>query len=285
MIKIMMMSPLGASALACLMTAAPALSQSLTPDKPGQVTITRPALPGMKPTGVQLPVEGKLAALPQAEGQSQAKNLTGQITATEQLPNPFTHAVELEGRDGIAFISQNGRFVLRGMVFDMWTGQTLASLDDIRKSKTSVNLNELGLKDEDVDPFRLGTGEKKVTLFVDPLCPFCAQLFDQIAADPTLEDEFTFIIYTVPFLGDNSAKAVTALSCSKDRQRALEALLAKDRRWMATVDTADCNLEPIMKRTIMSQMLGVTGVPFLVGPQGGINRGLPKDLRAFLSNS
>lgn len=249
------------------------------------MTIKRPGS-NLPPTPANSePLGGPVTPPLGAELESRPKNLNGQITATEQLPNPFTHAVELEGRDGIAFISQNGRFVLRGLVFDMWTGETLSTLDDIRKSKTSVNINELGLKNEDVDPFILGTGAKRVTIFVDPLCPFCAQLFDQITADPSLEEEYTFVLYTVPFLGDDSAKAVTALSCAKDRARALEALLSKDRRWMQGVDTEGCDLQPIMKRTIMSQMIGVTGVPFLVGPQGGINRGLPQDLRTFLANS
>lgn len=278
MIKKKMMTPLGAQAVACLLLASVAGAQSLPPLSGGQgrtVTITRPGEGAAGPAISAQP--GETASAP--------KNLTGQITATEQLSNPFTHAVELEGRDGIAFISQNGRFVLRGLIFDMWTGQTLRTLDDIRKSKTSVNLNELGLKDEDVDPFRLGTGAQTVTIFVDPLCPFCHQLFDQIKSDPSLKDTYTFVIYTVPFLGDASARAVNAISCATDRNRALEALMNKDERWMQTVDTTDCNLEPIMKRTIMSQMLGVTGVPFIVGPNGGIQRGNPPSLRVFLSNS
>ena len=255
MFKTMMILPVGATVISCLLATA-SVAQTFNPlashpqPEAGQgqeqgktITITRPTKPAEPAAN---------PGLPSPAPESNQRTINGQITASEQLPNPFTHAVELAGRDGIAFISQNGRFVIRGMVFDMWTGKTLSSLSDIRDSKTSVNLNELGISDEDVDPFVVGTGPAKVTLFVDPLCPYCAQVFDEIAADPSLEDEYTFVIFTVPFLGDDSSRAVTALSCAKDRARAVEALLAHDRRWMQTVDTTGCDLEPIMKRTIMS---------------------------------
>jgi thiol:disulfide interchange protein DsbC len=209
-----------------------------------------------------------------------------QITSYEELTSPFTHAVTLEGRDGIAYISQNGRFVLRGVIFDSWTGETIQTMDALRAAKKSVNIADLGLKEEDVDPFHWGSGPKKITVFVDPLCPFCGQLFDQLLSDPGYARDYTFTIYTVPFLGDASSKAVTVLSCAKNRDEAVQALLTKDQRWMQTQAAPEnCDPQPIIQRTILSQMLGITGVPYLIGAEGGVARGLPADLRSFLETS
>lgn len=209
-----------------------------------------------------------------------------QIKEYEELTAPFTHAVTLQGRDGIAYISQNGRFFLRGVIFDTWTGQTIETMDQLRAAKKTVNLETLGLKDKDVDPFYWGQGPKKVTLFVDPLCPFCGQLFDELIGDPSYAQNYTFTIFTVPFLGDESAKAVTTLSCAKNRDEALQALLTKDRRWIQTQPAAEgCDPQPIIQRTILSQMLGISGVPYLIGPEGGVARGLPADLRTFLETN
>jgi thiol:disulfide interchange protein DsbC len=210
----------------------------------------------------------------------------GQIRETQELVSPFTHAVSFYGRDGVAYMSQNGRFVMRGVIFDTWSGETIQTMDDLRESMKSVELSKLGLKDEDVDPFYYGTGPKNVTLFVDPFCPFCGQLFDALMADPSLANDYTFAIMTVPFLGDNSTKAVNALSCSPDREAALDALLTKNHRWMMSQQLPeDCDVQPVLQRTILTQMLGVTGVPYIIGAEGGISRGMPPNLRTFLATN
>jgi len=209
-----------------------------------------------------------------------------QISEFEPLVNPFTHAVTLHGREGIAFISENGRFILRGVMFDTWNGETIQTIDALRASKRTLNIGDLGFEDKDLDPMYFGTGPKTVTVFVDPLCPFCAQLFDQVIGDPTLARDYTFKIFTVPFLGEASVQAVTRLSCAQNRQEATQALLTKDRRWLQTVsEPENCDPQPIMQRTIMSQMLGVTGVPYLIGVEGGVSRGMPVDLKTFLATN
>lgn len=44
-----------------------------------------------------------------------------------------------------------------------------------------------------------------------------------------------------------------------------------------------CDVQPVLNRTLLAQMVGVTGVPFLIGAEGGISRGVPNDLREFLA--
>lgn len=210
----------------------------------------------------------------------------GQIRETQELVSPFTHAVTFHGRDGVAYMSQNGRFVMRGVIFDTWTGETIQTMDDLRASMKNVNLSEIGLKDEDVDPFYYGSGPKKVTMFVDPFCPYCGQLFDEMIGDPSYAKDYTFTILTVPFLGDNSTKAVNALSCAEDRDTALKALLTKDKSWMMAQQLPqNCDVQPVLQRTILSQMLGVTGVPYIIGAEGGISRGMPPSLKTFLASN
>lgn len=208
------------------------------------------------------------------------------IRETQELVSPFTHAVTFHGRDGVAYMSQNGRFVMRGVIFDTWTGGTIQTMEELRASMTSVDLSDLGLKDEDIDPFRFGTGPKMVTIFVDPMCPYCGQLFDELLSDPAYAEEHTFTILTVPFLGDTSTRAVNALSCAPDREDALSRLLNKDKRWMVSQPLPDdCDVQPVLQRTILSQMLGVTGVPYIIGAEGGIARGMPPSLKTFLATN
>lgn len=212
--------------------------------------------------------------------------LPGKITASVDLPNPITKVIELEGREGIGFISQNGRFVIRGYAFDMWTGETLNTIGDFEKALTHFNIANLDLDPKDVDPIYFGSGPEKAFLFVDPLCPHCATLMQEIYSDPIYAQKYTFEIYTVPFLGDDSALAVSAISCASDRQAATRALMTKDRNWIASQakQVEDCDPQPIMQRLILSQMLGVNGVPFLISPSGATSRGTPPNLYEFLAN-
>lgn len=208
----------------------------------------------------------------------------GTIKGTVALPNPVTTVIEVEGQEGIALVSSNGRFVVRGVIMDMWTQQTLTTLDAVREAANKVNLANIPVEDEDVDPIYVGEGPEMVSVFVDPLCPFCVQLFDDINADPTILDDYTFRIFVVPFLGEQSNRAVTSVSCATDRAEAIEAMFSHDTRWMATSTSGleECDPQPMLQRTIFAQMIGVTGVPFLIAPDGSTQAGKPADLRKFL---
>lgn len=214
-------------------------------------------------------------------------NVPGEIVDQVMLPNPFQTVVQIADHEGIAAVSQNGRFALRGLIYDTWTGKIISSVAEMRDALATSNLNKLGIPDADIEPLFYGTGPAEVTLIVDPMCPFCARLFEQIASNPTYADQYRFKILSVPFLGQASIEANTVISCHPDRDRALLALMTKDERWFKTAqaDLTDCDPEPTLKRTLLSQMLGAQGVPFIIAPNGGISSGLPEDLAAFLRDN
>lgn len=208
------------------------------------------------------------------------------ITAAERLTDPITKAVTFEGReDEVTYMSENGRYVIRGRLFDTWTGKVVASLADIHTTMQGLDLARYGMTEADLDPFTWGKGSSVVSVFVDPYCPYCAQLFDQLAADPSLSDLYTFKIYTVAYLGDDSVAAVNRLACHPDRSEALTRLMSHDTRWMRTIEVPKCPADAAVKRMMIAQALGIGGVPFLIGPLGGMSKGNPPDLRGFLESN
>jgi len=209
------------------------------------------------------------------------------ITASAQLDSALSQVLQTEGSDQLLVMSQNGRYAVRGPVLDLWTGETITSIEGITRARNHVNLAKLPIKDSDIDPLYFGEGAQTAHLFVDPLCQFCKQILEEIYMDTSLTDDFTFKIYLVPLVGDESSRAVSALSCAKNRDRAIQALMESDVKWMVSTAAkiTDCDVKPIMNRSILTQMIGVTGVPHLIGPNGGVNRGVPDDLRSFLEQS
>ncbi len=174
-------------------------------------------------------------------------------------------------------MSDSGRFVIDGTLYDAWSKKPLTSLEEIREAGNTLDLSRLGLKMDDLNPLTLGEGKKKVVVFVDPRCPHCHELLKQALP---LTKEYTFQILPVPVLGPDSERQVRQLGCARDKKAATDALL-NGRIGNLEQDDA-CNLEPMQRTLVTAQILGIQGVPFIVANDGRISRGRPYDLSAWL---
>lgn len=222
-----------------------------------------------------------LALLPAAPAPEPA---TPRIRATERLADPITQAVTFEGQEAIALISDNGRFVVLGELFDAWSGTWLSTLEQIRATRDRIDLARLDLDPEDLAPLIWGHGPAEVVVFADPLGPETGRLMALLRADPALAGRYRFVLHPLPAPGEDSARAVRALSCAPDRQAAAAALVAGDRRWIAAHPApAGCDMGPLTRRMILARMIGVAELPFLISPTGHVARGLPPDLAQFLA--
>jgi len=207
--------------------------------------------------------------------------LIGGIRSMEKIPSGGFTAVEGDGVDGLAFISDTGRYVIRGEMYDTWTGRKVSSLADLREVAGKVSLSKLGISPDELGAFRFGRGPSEVTVFVDPNCPHCHGL---MSAMPALADRYTFSILVVPVLGRDSETATRALSCAADKDAALRVLMAGPLR-AEPPQKSDCDLVPIQKRLVTAQLIGVRGVPFVIAPDGRTKGGVPDDLGAWLAGS
>lgn len=212
------------------------------------------------------------------EAQINRNALTAGITAMEKLPSGGFTAVEGEGFPGMAFISDNGRYVLRGDLYDTWTGKRVNNLADLRDNASRVQLSKLGVTPAELGAFRYGTGSKEVTIFVDPKCPYCHGILQQM---PALAGKYTFQVIVVPVLGQESERLTRMVSCATDPAAALAALMAGPIR-DSLPQNENCNLLPIQKRLVTAQLVGVKGVPFMIAPDGRTKGGLPQDLDSWL---
>lgn len=215
-----------------------------------------------------------LSPLANAEPATEATAI-GKIDGMVSLPVTGMKAVESNGR--IVFMSDSGRFVIDGTLYDAWSKKALTSLDEIRVAGNTLDLSRLGLNMDDLNPLILGEGDKKVVVFVDPRCPHCHELLKQALP---LTKEYTFQLLPVPVLGPDSERQVRQLGCAEDRQAALDALVSGRADGLAQSES--CDLEPMQRTLVTAQILGIQGVPFIVANDGRISRGRPYDLGAWL---
>lgn len=153
-----------------------------------------------------------------------------------------------------------------GRLFDVAkaTDLTAGKLAQVRApaSVSPVSFGALPLNDS-IKTVR-GTGARKVAVFSDPQCPYCAKLEAELAK----LNDVTVHTFLVPYLG---AEKPVAIWCARDRNRAWE-------RWMRDGDTSalaagSCE-HPVFRNLALSQQLKVTGTPALVFGDGSRIEGL-----------
>ncbi|WP_295389042.1 DsbC family protein [uncultured Thiodictyon sp.] len=201
------------------------------------------------------------------------------IRRMARLPVGGLQAVETN--DGqLIFISDTGRYVVRGKAYDLWHGVALTSLAQAEDLAGRIDLRHLKLDVADLGALDLGTGPD-VVAFVDPQCPHCAAFFKDLAS---LADRYRFRLIPLP-IAEDSQSEVLALHClaNTDRAAALAALL--EHRADVPVATGTCGQQTAQRTLITAQMFGVRGTPFVIAPDGRIHQGRPDDLIGWLAGT
>lgn len=228
-----------------------------------------------------------LSALMAGSGLAQdardANPLAGGIEEMVTMPGGAWRAARV-GRgagadDRVYFVSENGRYVVRGEAYDLWEGARLRDFEAVRASTRSIKLSGLGLIWDDLDPITFGDGEEDVIVFADPRCPACEELIARLLP---LSDSYRIVVLQVPLLGDASGKLVKAAHCAVDREAVRTAIVTATP--MGELEQRpECDAQPILRRLATAQMIGVRGVPFMIhGRDGRFTEGAPADLAAWL---
>lgn len=200
-----------------------------------------------------------------------------QLDSIIELPIEGLRAVEANG--AIYFVSQNGRFVFRGELFDVLYKKPLDTVSQLKDVSSRIHFAEMKADLDDYNTLSYGEGSRVAVVFVDPLCTSCHKLMADIRAQG-LADQYTFKFVVVPALGEQSNVLSRQVFCAKEASKALDAFLNMDIDSLA--QKAECNTRNYDKTLLMSHLLNIQGVPFLVAPDGRIHNGSPSNIKAWL---
>jgi thiol:disulfide interchange protein DsbC len=218
------------------------------------------------------------ATAPTASEAGGIQELLRGIEGMQRLPVAGVQMVQAGER--VLFVSANGRYVFTGPAWDLWHGTKLESLEDGARLAERIDLKRLGLDPVALGALDLGSGAGEVVVFVDPRCPHCRGLLDEL---PTLAERYRFRLIPLPVLGSASEAAVARLGClaEKDHAAAREALLADTVDQIPAPEGA-CGQAPAQRALVTAELLGIAGVPYLIAPDGRLQQGAPADLEAWL---
>lgn len=166
------------------------------------------------------------------------------------------------------FLSKDGRYKIVATVDDTWSGKKITSQADIDYAKTHIDLSGLKIDISTLNTFSLKGADKKVTVFVDPECKFCKKL---VADAKNHLHDYSFDFVVVPALGDKSNVLSKSMFCAKPVASMSQEYLSGNLGSLA--QRVPCDTTRYDLTLLLAQLVGVTGVPFVIAPDGRFQAG------------
>jgi thiol:disulfide interchange protein DsbC len=204
-----------------------------------------------------------------AEERERIAGLFDSIAPENVKPSPIDGWYMIQKGSVLAYISQDGRYLLQGDLIDLETQVNLSE-----ESRTDVRRELMAqLGDDEVILFSPEEVKYTVSVFTDVDCTYCRRLHSQIEQYMANGIEVRYLLY--PRGGPASAAWNTSESvwCAKDRAEALT--LAKlDREF----DSSKCDASIVQDHYVLGQEVGLSGTPAIVLEDGELIAGyLPPD--------
>lgn len=182
--------------------------------------------------------------------------------------SPYFGLYEVQFDDQIIYTDAKVSYIVVGSIYDATTKQNLTE-DRLRKlNRVAWDSLPLDLAIKRVK----GNGSRKLVVFSDADCPFCARLEKELknVDDVTI---YTFL-YPIDQLHPDSARKSKIIWCSSDRLKAWDEFFASGK---LQDNKGDCET-PLATLQALGQKLKVNATPTLVFGDGTIVPGaLPKD--------
>lgn len=198
-----------------------------------------------------------------------AQKATPKLDAITSIPITTLKAVESNGE--IYFISQNGRYAIKGELTDTWHKRTLNSMEDIEYSLNHVNVDVMGLPIDEMNTITIPGGPERVIVFIDPLCPYCKTFIEQAK---TKTDKYTFKLVVVPALGEESNQLSRSLFCASNKDDALNYLIKGKLADLPQLQKCDTKFYDFT--LTIAQIFDIKSIPYLISPDGRYKSGAGK---------
>lgn len=171
-------------------------------------------------------------------------------------PSPIKGLYEIRSGSNIYYADATGKYLLAGNIFDTATKKNLTAAR--REQILRIDWKQLPLNKAIVSGKPDGT---PIAVFTDPDCPYCRKLEKELKKVKTLK-VYTFL-YPLEQLHPKARAKSRAIWCSKDRHKALQAVMLKNK----TLSKADCKT-PVASIIALGNKLGIRGTPSIIARDG-----------------
>jgi thiol:disulfide interchange protein DsbC len=216
-----------------------------------------------------------------ATGESVPETLAARIPGVEAehvQPTPVPGLWEVTVGTQVVYISEDGRYMVRGELIDLKSGESLTENRSAQLRVAEVrNLDEARMV-----IFSPDEPKHTVTVFTDIDCGYCRRLHREIQAYNRLGIRVRYLFYPLAGPGSKSWAKAEAVWCSTDRHAALTRAKAGE----DVTANQPCEDTPVAEHYRIGEEFGVRGTPAMLTEDGVLLPGyLPPDqLAAWLAD-
>lgn len=177
-------------------------------------------------------------------------------------------SIENKGKRGIFYVDFSKKYLLLGPIIEVAT----------RSNKTSARLEKLEEgKRVDVSGIPLNNAlvmgdtnaSKRVIVFTDPDCPFCAKFHVEMKKILQERADIAFYLKLYPLnIHKDAYWKSKSIVCNKSIQ------MLEDNFEKKAIPKTDCDTDEIDDNIKLAESLGITGTPTLILPDGRVYAGM-----------
>ena len=164
----------------------------------------------------------------------------------------------------VVYLSEDGRYMVRGELIDLMTGE---SLTDVRQSALQGALVDRFAKDLDESRmvvFKADEPRHVITVFTDIDCGYCRKLHREIEEYTSRGITVRYLFYPLAGPGSDSWAKADAVWCSADRNDAM----TRAKLGQSVRATQPCENTPAAEHYRIGAQLGVRGTPMIMTETG-----------------
>ena len=191
-------------------------------------------------------------------------------------PTPVEGLYEVSVGPRLFYISADGRYLIRGQIFDIRARRNLTEEKTVKAKKKAIE--EVG--EQKMVIFAPEKYDHTVTVFTDIDCGYCRKMHNEMDGYHENGIRVRYLFYPRAGVGSKSYQKAVSVWCADDRNEAMTQ--AKQGR---PLQDKDCE-NPVGEEMLLGQLLGVTGTPTIFLESGEMLPGyLPPDkLKALLKD-
>ena len=219
------------------------------------------------------------------EAQDLLKGLAPDVNVVDVGPAPVRGLFQIfikKGKDdGVIYVDYSKKYVVNGAIIDV--GRRRDVTREQIEDRKQVNVAAIPLENALVMGNRKGT--RKLYVFTDPECPFCAKFHEELTAMVKEDKDLLVYIFLYPLeIHPDSVWKTDAIVCAskKSMERALQ--LLEDSFAKKTLEKEACGSEYGKSAKKLANELGLAMTPAIVLADGKVIFGMKKkdELRKLL---
>ena len=184
-------------------------------------------------------------------------------------PAPVEGLLEIRFDTEVFYVSADGRFLIRGDIFDSATKENLTE-----QLRTAARLERLAQVDEtSMLVFEPDDAKYTITVFTDIDCPYCRKFHREMEELNAKGIRVRYMFFPRAGPGSESWDKAIAVWCSDDRKEALtRAKLGAD------LGSKECGTTPVAQHYEVGKIIGIQGTPAIMTESGELIGGyMPVD--------